>query len=73
MAAWSLRNDNIDYGGYSQTEIEDFTGRIPLLLDNCIESGELRLDAPEVTSIARQSTRFANAMKNTLSDREWAQ
>ncbi|PGH23093.1 hypothetical protein AJ80_02867 [Polytolypa hystricis UAMH7299] len=72
MTAWRDRNKGIDMRGYSRAEIEDFTGRTPLLLDSCGEGGTLRLNAPEIESIVRQARRFVTDMKDTLDDRRWA-
>jgi imidazoleglycerol phosphate dehydratase HisB len=40
MKCWWKRNHNIDRGDYTQDEVEDFTGRIPLFLTKCIVKDE---------------------------------
>jgi hypothetical protein len=52
MEQWWKRNEGVmegDFprGGYTKAEIEDFTGGIPLFLDNCVvkdEEGQLSID-----------------------------
>ena len=63
MKHWWNRNgsltdgDNVQ-GGYSKDTIEDCTGCIPLLLNSCIQNGEMRLDAAPIISAWKEVSSF---------------
>ncbi|PGH10554.1 hypothetical protein AJ80_07500 [Polytolypa hystricis UAMH7299] len=61
MDAWWDCHSNVDLGEYSRTQVEDLTGKIPLLLDSYT-----------VKVVVRQSQRFASRMKGNLRDADWA-
>jgi hypothetical protein len=55
MDQWWERHNTIDRGGYGQSDVEDVTGRIPLLLDKYMVSGKIDLtmaDSREILSDA---------------------
>lgn len=72
MAAWWDRNKNIDMQGFTRVEIEDYTGRLPLLLESCKDGGASNPNAPEVETITQQACQFLDKMKQGQSDRQWA-
>ena len=73
MQQWWIRNndalpdeykaDNLDKykAGDLKTfksEVEDITGRIPLLLDKCIVEGKINLSAPKLNQVFSQVQQF---------------
>ena len=56
-------------GDYSRDEVEDFTGRIPLLLENCLVGGKINLKVDFVTEICSQVTTFEGDIQSNY-DRE---
>lgn len=47
MEAWWRHHDKVDLGEHSRAQVEDYTGRMPLLLDGCTETGTLNLSSKE--------------------------
>ncbi|KAK2799175.1 hypothetical protein FQN50_008564 [Emmonsiellopsis sp. PD_5] len=72
MAAWWERR-GIRRGNYSLEDLEDYTGRIPLFLDDCTASGKWDFEAPEITWLMRSACQFVDTMKDKLNDRRWEQ
>ncbi|KAK2783618.1 hypothetical protein FQN52_009545 [Onygenales sp. PD_12] len=72
MAAWWERR-GIPRGNCSREELEDYTGRIPLFLDDCTASGKWDFEAPEIAWLMRSARQFVDNMKDKLSDRRWEQ
>lgn len=68
MAAWWSCHENVDLGEYSRAEVEDLTGKIPLLLDGCMTEGVLDLGCQEIKDVVRQSRRFAHRMQFSFQD-----
>jgi hypothetical protein len=64
MREWWQRNGDIDQGGYSKEEIEDYTGRIPLLLDSCLMDGKVNLNTNAFNHIYEQAVAFVARIKN---------
>jgi hypothetical protein len=54
LRQWWLRNHGVDRGGYTENEIEDLTGSIPLLLDGCVVDGRIDLSAEALTNVFEQ-------------------
>lgn len=71
MTAWWSRHHDMKTEGYSHDEIEDHTGRIPLLLERCVVDGSINLNSPEINTVVVQSKIFVAPMKNTLTDQKW--
>jgi hypothetical protein len=40
MTRWWEWNHEVELGGHDQNDVEDFTGRIPLFLKECVVKGE---------------------------------
>jgi hypothetical protein len=51
MDQWWERHNTIDRGGYGQSDVEDVTGRILLLLDKCVVSGKIDLTMADLREI----------------------
>jgi hypothetical protein len=58
MDQWWKQNEGLEMGKYSKEYIEDFTGCIPLLLDQCVVDGEIDLGVDEVARIWNQASEF---------------
>jgi hypothetical protein len=81
MEQWWERNKDIMdgdvvRGGYTKNEIEDITGQIPLLLDNCVVKDEN--DQPKIdlkiqyfTDIYTQAMSFEHRMKSESKLVDW--
>jgi hypothetical protein len=69
MREWWRRNGDIDQGEYSKEEIEDYTGRIPLLLDSCLMDGKVNLNTNAFNEIYQQAVGFVMHIKK--SHRPW--
>ena len=48
-------------------KVEDFTGRIPLLLNKCIMKGEINLDSPYFEAIGGDAAMFESEIQNKSS------
>jgi hypothetical protein len=59
MDQWWERHNTIDRGGYGQSDVEDVTGRIPLLLDKCVVSGKIDLTMADLREIYNKAAGFA--------------
>src|SRR5947208_958420 len=44
MDHWWKRRKEVKRGDYTKEEVEDLTGRIPLLLENCVVGNEIDLE-----------------------------
>ncbi|KAK2791956.1 hypothetical protein FQN51_001970 [Onygenales sp. PD_10] len=71
MDAWWLDHDNIALEGYTKEEIEDYTGRNPLLLTSCTTENKVSFNCEEINQVVRQCQRFALRMKSTLGEWNW--
>jgi hypothetical protein len=69
MDAWWDYHSDIDLGEHSRSEVEDLTGKLPLLLDRCTEGGVLNLDCQEIRNFVIESQRFEFRMESKLSGR----
>jgi hypothetical protein len=56
----------VDCGDHSQEDIEDLTGRIPLLLDLCTVGGKANLDPLEI--VGCKAAEFTKAMRMKTKD-----
>ena len=68
---WKL--EKVDLGDYSQNEVEDFTGRIPLLLENCLVGSKINLKAHFFTEIYSQVTQFEQNIQSNCNRHELLQ
>jgi hypothetical protein len=50
-------------GGYTKDEVEDFTGCIPLLLENCIMDKKIDLQAEAMEFVWKEVIAFVSKMK----------
>jgi hypothetical protein len=62
MDEWWKRHQ-IDMGGYTRSEIEDVTGRIPLLLDKCVVDGKIDLTGKDLRDIYDNAASFAQDIR----------
>ena len=78
MEQWWKRNKDVMEGdmvrgGYTKNEIEDFTGKIPLFLDNCVvkdknEPFMINLGNGFFLGIYEQAMRFEQQIKSKFKD-----
>jgi len=63
----------VDLGGYSKKDIEDLTGCIPLLLDECVVDGKVNLDPLKRVGIkaARFTTKIREKTKDVDNSYDW--
>ncbi|KAK2756819.1 hypothetical protein FQN54_005265 [Arachnomyces sp. PD_36] len=71
MDIWWDFHANIDLGGCSRAQVEDLTGRIPLLLDSCVAEGVMNLNSQEIQGVVGESCKFALKMKRDLPGVYW--
>jgi len=72
MDHWWRRKE-VDLGDYSQDEVEDFTGRIPLLLENCLVDGKINLRVNFFLEICSQVTTFEEDIQSDYNHKKLLQ
>jgi hypothetical protein len=63
MDQWWKRHSNIDMAGYDQSEVEDVTGCIPLLLDKCVVGGKIDLTVGDFRDIYNKAVGFVHEVR----------
>jgi hypothetical protein len=63
MDEWWKRH-KIDMGGYKRCDVEDVTGRIPLLLDKCIVNGKIDLTVNNLREIYSKAATFVGEIRD---------
>ena len=58
MDHWWKRREKVKRGDYTEAEVEDLTGRIPLLLENCVVGNEIDLENKFFNEIYTQAVAF---------------
>lgn len=73
MDQWWRRHSDIDREGYKKRDIEDATGRIPLLLNKCVVNKKIDLTVKDLRNIYDKATGFTQQVKegNDPSRRKW--
>ncbi|KIX08921.1 uncharacterized protein Z518_03578 [Rhinocladiella mackenziei CBS 650.93] len=76
MEQWWKQHKDIDMGEYSSNKIEDFTGRIPLLLKQCavkqyVMQKVINLRNPELRQIHGNSVDFTQLVKTAATNSKW--
>ncbi|KIX05607.1 uncharacterized protein Z518_06479 [Rhinocladiella mackenziei CBS 650.93] len=71
MEQWWKQHEGIDKRGYSENDVEDFTGCIPLLLKQCVKDGKINLTTTELRQIYGNSVGFTQLVKSTATDTNW--
>ena len=71
MDQWWKRHDGIDMGGYTQSDVEDVTGCIPLLLDKCVVSKKIDLTVKDLRDIYDKAAGFAQQVKERNTPLRW--
>ena len=62
MDHWWARQ-NVDLGGLEKDAVEDYTGRIPLLLEKCVENGKINLGTNYLDDIFVQARSFEKDLR----------
>jgi hypothetical protein len=63
MDHWWARQ-NVDLGGLEKRDVEDYTGRIPLLLEKCVENGKINLGTDYLDDIFVQARSFEKDLRS---------
>jgi hypothetical protein len=73
MDQWWKRCGDIDMGDYKRSDVEDITGCIPLLLDKCLVSRKIDLNAPDLREIYHEAVSFVHEIRTTAGGKgfEW--
>ena len=71
MEQWWRRNSDVSRGGYTQKEIEDFTGCIPLFLESCVVDKKINLEIEAFYDISQQVIGFVQDIKTRKYPEEW--
>ena len=70
MEQWWERN-NVVWEGYTKPEVEDFTGCIPLFLNECMAGGKMDLGVQAMKSVWDQVTSFISKIKEKENKEAW--
>jgi hypothetical protein len=71
MDKWWEQHTDIDKGDYEKGDIEDVTGRIPLLLDKCVVGKKIDLTVGYLSDIYDEAERFTQLVKENNSSSRW--
>ena len=63
MDQWWKRS-KIQLGGYTRSEVEDVTGRIPLLLNKCVVDGKIDLTVDDLRDIYDKAVNFVQEIRD---------
>jgi hypothetical protein len=63
MDQWWKRHPNIDMAGYEQSDVEDVTGCIPLLLDKCVVDRKVNFAVEDLRDICNEAVTFMQEIK----------
>ena len=69
MDHWWKRRETVKLGNYTKGEVEDFTGRIPLFLENCVVGDKIDLNIKFFAQIYSQAMTFEQDIQ-TKCDRD---
>lgn len=64
MDQWWKQRAGIDLAGYKHSDVEDITGRIPLLLDKCAAGGKIDLGVEDLRKIYSKAVTFVQRARN---------
>jgi hypothetical protein len=70
MKHWWDRNE-VELGGYTKNEVEDYTGCIPLLLDSCVVNGKIDLHVQIMMSLWEEAALFVSNIKENENAEAW--
>ena len=70
MSQWWTRNSHVDKGDYNQSEVEDITGCIPLLLDKCVVGGKIDMTVDDFRNIYYEAVGYVRHIKFYTKDPE---
>ena len=64
MDQWWERHNEVAMEGYERSEVEDFTGCIPLLLDRCVVGGKIDLTVNSLRDIYNNAASFVQEIRD---------
>src|SRR5438045_4959586 len=62
MEQWWKRK-NVELGNYTKDEVEDFTGCIPLLLEECAVGGKIDMKVETMRTVWNQASAFVRKVR----------
>jgi hypothetical protein len=71
MDQWWEQHSDIDMGGYEKRDVEDVTGRIPLLLNKCVVGTKIDLTVQDLRDIYDKAASFALLVKERNTPPRW--
>ena len=71
MDQWWKRHTSIDMGGYKESDVEDVTGCIPLLLDKCVVNEEIDLTVADFEDIHDKAVTFVQNVRDITKEEPW--
>jgi len=71
MEEWWKRHRGVTMGRYKESDVEDVTGCIPLLLDTCKVGGKIDLTVKDLHEIYDNAAGFAQIVKENNSESKW--
>jgi hypothetical protein len=63
MDEWWKRHRNVDMAGYDESDVEDITGCIPLLLDKCVVGEKIDLTVADLRDIYNKAVDFVQQVR----------
>jgi hypothetical protein len=64
MDQWWERHRNIDMAGYDESDVEDITGRIPLLLEKCLVGKKIDLTVADLRIVYNNAVEFVQEVRD---------
>jgi hypothetical protein len=64
MDQWWERHRNIDMAGYDESDVEDTTGRIPLLLEKCLVGEKIDLTVADLRIVYNKAVEFVQEVRD---------
>jgi hypothetical protein len=71
MDQWWKQHSDIDRGDYEKRDIEDITGRIPLLLNKCVVGKKIDLTVKDLHDIYDKAAGFTQQVKERNDPAKW--
>ena len=71
MDEWWKRLGQVNMGGHTESEVEDITGCIPLLLDKCVVNEEIDLTVADFEDIHDKAVTFVRHIRDITKEEPW--
>lgn len=70
MDQWWEQHGDVAMGEYHRSGVEDATGCIPLLLDECVVDGKINLDVADLRELRAKAMHFVRQIRETTRGKE---